>query len=172
MKKGMPDHKAKLLGLGWALGWRTQEPLSKGGAGGGAREGPPRESDRSSSAPWTKASFFSAGGDAPRKHGMCSVCLSAALHRCWALGPRPVSQRCSWKPSSSLLYFQVSDLYPWGQVSRCRLRLELSFSWCVLVILCLGGQHQGKVWFPTLHFSFSSFLPLLTSSCGLVPNIL
>ena len=45
-----------------------------------AGEGQPQESDRSSSASWTKASFFSAEDGAPRKHGRCSLCLSPALH--------------------------------------------------------------------------------------------
>ena len=48
---------------------------SEGRARGGAGEGPPQESDRSSSAPWTKASFFSAGGGAPRKPDRGSVGL-------------------------------------------------------------------------------------------------
>ena len=46
----------------------------------GAGEGPPQEIDRSSSAPWTKASFFSKGDGAPRKCDKCSVGLSPALH--------------------------------------------------------------------------------------------
>ena len=46
----------------------------------GAGEGQPQESDRSSSASWTKASFFSAGDSAPRKPDRCSLCLSPALH--------------------------------------------------------------------------------------------
>ena len=45
----------------WAWDWggsEGQEPLSEDGAGGGAGEGQPRESDRISSVSWTKASFF------------------------------------------------------------------------------------------------------------------
>ena len=41
----------------------------------GAGEGQPQESDRSSSASRTKASFFSAGGGAPRKPNRCSFGL-------------------------------------------------------------------------------------------------
>ena len=44
----------------------------------GAGEGQPQECDRSSSASWTKASFFSAGDYRPRKP------LTGAL---WASGP-------------------------------------------------------------------------------------
>ena len=48
-------------------------------------EGQPQESERSSSASWTKASFFSAGDSAPRKPDRVSVSLrtqSLLGHRC------------------------------------------------------------------------------------------
>ena len=49
----------------------------------GAGEGQPQESDRNSSASWTKASFFSAGDCAPRKP-LTGALLASGLSLCLA----------------------------------------------------------------------------------------
>ena len=49
----------------------------------GAGEGQPQECDRSSSASWTKASFFSAGDGAPRKP-LTGALLASGLSLCLA----------------------------------------------------------------------------------------
>ena len=59
----------------------------------GAGEGQPQESDRSSSASWTKASFFSAGDGAPRKPQRV-LC-------------RPEDSVSAWPPLFSCVHFRA-----------------------------------------------------------------
>lgn len=96
--------------------------------------------------------------------------LLAALHRYWVCSLLQSARDATGSPQVASFIFRCLDLTLGVRFPEFALRPELSFSWCTSDPV-LGGQHRERSGFPPF-ISFSSFLPLLTSSCGLVPSIL